>query len=61
MSFFKTVEKRRSVRSFSKKPVEKSKIQKILRTAWMSPSAMGMQNFKIFVVEEQKKKEKLVK
>jgi len=61
LSFFKTVEKRRSVRSFSKKPVEKSKIQKILRTAWMSPSAMGMQNFKIFVVEEQKKKEKLVK
>jgi nitroreductase len=61
LSFFKTVEKRRSVRSFSKKPVEKSKIQKILRTAWMSPSAMGMQNFKIFVVEEQRKKEKLVK
>ena len=61
LSFFKTVEKRRSVRSFSKKPVEKSKIQKILRAAWMSPSAMGMQNFKIFVVEEQRKKEKLVK
>ena len=27
----------------------------------MSPSVMGMQNFKIFVVEDLKKKEKLVK
>ena len=27
----------------------------------MCPSAMGMQNFKIFVVEDAKKKEKLVK
>ena len=61
MSFFKTVEKRRSIRSYSDKAVEKSKIQKILRAAWMSPSAMGMQNFKIFVIESPKKKEMLVK
>ena len=61
MSFFKTVEKRRSIRSYSEKVVEKSKIQKILKAAWMSPSAMGMQNFKIFVVEDVKKKERLVK
>ncbi|MBU27229.1 MAG: nitroreductase [Thaumarchaeota archaeon] len=61
MSFFKTVEKRRSIRSFSSKKVEKSKTKKILKASWMSPSAMGMQNFKIFVVEDLKKKEKLVK
>ena len=42
MSFFKTIKKRRSIRSYSSKSVEKSKIQKILRAAWMSPSAMGM-------------------
>jgi len=61
MSFFKTVEKRRSIRSYSSKSVEKSKIQKILRAAWMSPSAMGMQNFRIFVIDDARKKEKLVK
>jgi len=61
MSFFKTIEKRRSIRSYASKKVEKSKIQKILKAAWMSPSAMGMQNFKIFVVDNPKKKEMLVK
>ena len=47
MSFFKIVEKRRSIRSFSEKPVEKSKIQKILRTVWMGPSAKGSQNYSV--------------
>jgi len=61
MSFFKTIEKRRSIRSYSSRKVAKSKIQKILKAAWMSPSAMGMQNFKIFVVDNPKKKEMLVK
>ena len=61
MSFFNTVEKRRSIRSYSDRAVEKSKIQKILKTAWMSPSAMGMQNFKIFVVDDIRKKERLLK
>jgi len=60
MSFFKTVEKRRSIRSFSNRSVEKSKIQKILKSPWMSPSAKGLQNYQIFVIEDQKKKEKLV-
>jgi len=60
MSFFKTVEKRRSIRSFSNKTVEKSKVQKILKTSLMSPSAKGLQNYQILVVEDQKKKDKLV-
>lgn len=61
MSFFKTVKKRRSIRKFSDKKVEKSKVQKILKAAWMSPSAMGKQNFKIIIVDSPKKKEQLVK
>lgn len=61
MSFFKTVKKRRSIRKFSDKKVEKSKAQKILKAAWMSPSAMGKQNFKIIIVDSPKKKENLVK
>ncbi|MCA9827223.1 MAG: nitroreductase family protein [Nitrosopumilus sp.] len=61
MSFFQTIKKRRSIRSFSSKSVEKSKIQKILKSSCMSPSAKGLQNYKIFVIEDPKKKENLVK
>lgn len=61
MSFFKTIEKRRSIRSYSDRTVEKSKIQKILKAAWMCPTSMGMQNFKIFVIDNTKKKERLIK
>ena len=61
MSFFKTVEKRRSIRSFSDKTVEKSKVQKILKAVWMCPSAKGSQNFQVLIVKDPKKKESLVK
>jgi FMN reductase [NAD(P)H] len=61
MSFFKTVEKRRSIRSFSDKPVDKSKIQKILKAIWQAPSAKGLQNYRVYVINDIKKKEKLVK
>ena len=60
MSFFKTVEKRRSVRKFSSKSVEKSKIQKILKAVWMGPSAKGLQNYRVFIVEDKAKKESLI-
>lgn len=60
MSFFTTIEKRRSIRSFSSKPIEKSKIQKILKASWMAPSAKGMQNFRVFIVDDARKKEKLI-
>ena len=59
-SFFKTVEKRRSIRSFSNKHVEKSKIQKILKIIWLGPSAKGLQNYRVYVIKDIKKKESLV-
>ena len=61
MSFFKTIEKRRSIRSFSDKPVEKPKIQKILKTIWQGPSAKGLQNYRVYVIKNLKKKESLIK
>lgn len=60
-SFFKTVEKRRSVRSFTDKAIERLKLQKILKAAWMSPSAKGLQNYRIYIIEDKKKKENLVR
>jgi FMN reductase [NAD(P)H] len=60
MSFFKTVENRRSVRKFSTKVVENSKVQKILKVIWMGPSTKGLQNYKVFIVDDKIKKEKLI-
>ena len=60
-NFFRTVEKRHSVRSFTEKPVEKTKTQKILMVARISPSAKGLQSYRIFIIEDKKKKEELVK
>ena len=61
MSFFTTVEKRRSIRSFSTKSVEISKINKILKVTDMSPSAKELQSFRIYIVTNEKKKQSLVK
>lgn len=60
-SVFRVIRKRRSIRSFSNKPVEKTKIQKILQLSCMGPSARGLQSFKIYVVKNREKKEKLVR
>ncbi|RLI23837.1 nitroreductase, partial [Candidatus Bathyarchaeota archaeon] len=39
LSFFETVERRRSIRSYQPKPVEEDKIVKILETVNLAPSA----------------------
>ena len=61
VSFFKIIEKRRSVRSFTNKKVEKSKIQKILKSSWKSPSAKGLQNYRIYEIDDPQKKLNLIK
>ena len=61
MNFFTIVEKRRSIRSFSIKSVELSKINKILKVTDMSPSAKGLQSFRIYIVTNEKKKQSLVR
>ena len=61
MSFFTTIKKRRSIRSFSIRHVEVSKINKILKVASMSPSAKGLQSFRIYIVINENKKQLLVK
>jgi len=61
MSFFKTIEKRRSIRSFLDNPIESSKITKLLNSARMSPSAKGLQSYRIYVVTNEKKKQLLVR
>jgi FMN reductase [NAD(P)H] len=58
---FKVMADRRSTRKFSKNPVEKWKIDKILAAADTAPTAGNFQGFEIFYVSDKEIKEELVK
>jgi len=58
---FKVMATRRSTRKFSKNPVEKWKIDKILAAADTAPTAGNFQGFEIFYVSSKETKEELVK
>ena len=57
---FKVMATRRSTRKFSKNPVEKWKIDKILAAADTAPTAGNFQGFEIFYINDKETKEKLV-
>ena len=58
---FKVMATRRSTRKFSKNPVEKWKIDKILAAADTAPTAGNFQGFEIFYISDIKIKDALVK
>ncbi len=60
-SFLQVIAKRRSARSYSDKAVERIKIKKILKVATMGPSARGLQSYRIYIIEDKKKKENLAR
>ncbi len=51
--------KRVSIRKFNEKPVEKEKIEKILKAAMAAPSAGNQQPWEFFVVTDKEKIQKL--
>jgi len=55
------IKKRRSVRKFKKKDVEKEKLNEILKAAMYSPSAMHRRPWEFIVVKDQELKNKLAK
>jgi nitroreductase len=57
---FAVMAKRRSTRKFSDKPVETTKIDKIIAAADTAPTAGNFQGFEIFYVKSPKKKKLLV-
>ncbi len=61
MEFFEVVENRHSIRAFQKKDIEEEKIQKLLEVANSAPSAGNLQAYHIFLVKDEKKKEKLAR
>jgi nitroreductase len=59
MEFWEVLRKRKSIRAFLDKPVEKKKLQKILEAANSAPSAGNLQGYEIFLVEEKGIKDQL--
>ena len=59
MALLDLVKRRRSVRSFSTRPVEREKIMKCLEAARLAPSACNAQPWKFIVVDDRELKDKL--
>ena len=57
MDFLELVKERYSVRGYSDKPVEKEKMDYILESARLAPSATNAQPWKLYVATDQKVKE----
>lgn len=56
MQFSEVVLKRRSVRAFTTAPVERDKLEAILETARLAPSAGDLQAYQIVVIDESEVK-----
>jgi nitroreductase len=61
MDFFELIQARRSVRVFTPKPVEASHLKAILEAAQSAPSAGNLQAYEIYLVQEEKQRQALVK
>jgi len=59
MEFNEVILKRHSIRTFTDQPVEAEKLQKILETANLAPSAGNLQAYEIYVVTDAKKRDGL--
>ncbi|MDD5018531.1 MAG: nitroreductase family protein [Eubacteriales bacterium] len=59
MDFYSVIEGRHSVRSYTDKPVEDEKLNRILQAAVLAPTAANRQAFKIFVIATGDKKDRL--
>lgn len=59
MSTLNTIKKRRSIRKFKDKPVEKKTIEKILDSARWAPSACNIQGWRFVVVDDQRVKDRI--
>lgn len=60
MDIFKVIKKRRSIRKYETREIEREKLEKILYTAHLAPSAKNFQPWKVIVVNDAKLKGKLV-
>lgn len=59
MEFTEVIRNRHSIRTFTSKPVEPEKLQQILETTNLAPSAGNLQSYEIYVVVDAKKRDGL--
>jgi len=60
MDFDSVIEGRRSIRSFDPKDIEKEKLSEILNAVKYVPSGHNLQDYKIYVIKDEKIKKSLV-
>jgi len=60
MDVFKAIAERRSIRNYKNKEIEDEKLDKILESARIAPSASNHQEWKFLVVKSQETRDKLV-
>lgn len=56
MEFFEVLERRRSVRSYMEKPVEREKLLRIMEAVNSAPSAGNLQAYEVFLVLDKMKR-----
>lgn len=61
MEFIDVINERYSVRGYLDKPVEKEKLEYVLKAATIAPTGVNAQAFKVYVVDTKKHKEDLSK
>jgi nitroreductase len=59
MNLYETIKKRYSCRSYSSKPIEAEKLDRILEAARLAPSAKNLQDWRFVVVTDEKKRKEV--
>jgi len=59
MDLYEAIKKRFSCRSYSSKPVEKEKLDRILEAARLAPSAKNLQDWRFIIVTDEKKRKEI--
>ncbi|HEC86695.1 MAG TPA: nitroreductase [Thermoplasmatales archaeon] len=60
MDVFEAIKRRRSIRTYLDRPIEKEKITKLLQAAQLAPSAKNRQEWKFIVVTDEKVRKELI-
>jgi nitroreductase len=61
VNFDELLRTRRSVRKFKNKPIEKERLDEILDSIKLAPSAKNLQSYEVFVLEGQARKDEMAK
>ncbi len=61
MNYFETIHKRYSVRAYKDKPVEQDKLDKVIESAIVAPTAVNKQGFRVFLIETAGRREELAR